>query len=262
MFNELISKVLTNPKKPSTALMYHSIGNQIKGWPWRLSTKAFEKHLQIIKFQGWRTDVLSNYLFCKPKVNHLYITFDDGFLDNMDAVELLKNYGMKATLFITICGIGKTAFWEREFSRLPMLSQSQIKHISSMGMEIGSHGIHHYALEQLSPNDIHYELSVSKRRLEKLIGNPVAGLAYPHGRYNERVINIAREIGYSYACTTESGSLKHSKSEFQLKRLSIFSKDGNTRFAGKLSLSCNNLSFSEIGHYGWNICKRRCFKIG
>ena len=73
-------------------------------------------------------------------------------------------------------------------------------------IEIGSHTQTHPKLTSLSDEDVRIELSESKEEIEKIINKKVKFLAYPYGSKNEvndKVINIAKDVGYTMAFSTK-----------------------------------------------------------
>jgi len=76
------------------------------------------------------------------------------------------------------------------------VSQLQIKELAAAGVEFGSHSHRHGDLTRLSDDGIEAELRESKKILETLTGREVKYVAYPFGRSNERVLAVARKLGY------------------------------------------------------------------
>jgi peptidoglycan/xylan/chitin deacetylase (PgdA/CDA1 family) len=71
------------------------------------------------------------------------------------------------------------------------------------GFEIGSHGLNHTRLTQVSPAEASNEVLESKRRLEDLLQEPIAGLALPFGHYNDAVLHAAWAAGYRRVMTSD-----------------------------------------------------------
>jgi peptidoglycan/xylan/chitin deacetylase (PgdA/CDA1 family) len=94
--------------------------------------------------------------------------------------------------------IGKTNAWDNFINRGNRLHLSavEIKQLADAGVEFGSHSHTHCDLSLLGDDDIEAELLRSKQILEALIGREVRYVAYPFGRCNNRVIAIAKKLGY------------------------------------------------------------------
>ncbi len=63
---------------------------------------------------------------------------------------------------------------------------------------IGSHGLYHNNLESIRFADAASELKGSKQFLESIIQKVVTQFAYPDGSYNEDLIKVTEQCGYSY----------------------------------------------------------------
>lgn len=92
-----------------TVIYYHSVGPVKKDWENSFLTTGpdvFEEHLSWLKSR-YTTISLTEYWQIRnghkpPVKNPLVITFDDGYLDNwVWAFPLLRQYGLKATIFVS-----------------------------------------------------------------------------------------------------------------------------------------------------------------
>lgn len=109
------------------------------------------------------------------------ITFDDGYDSDYNIVRpILEDYGFKGTFFPIVDRIGTSSSF---------MDENQIKEMSDMGHEIGSHTYSHPRLVEISDEEIKYELRESKIALQNIIGKPVETLCYPFGATDARVIN-------------------------------------------------------------------------
>jgi peptidoglycan/xylan/chitin deacetylase (PgdA/CDA1 family) len=68
---------------------------------------------------------------------------------------------------------------------------------------IGNHTHRHALLSQLNSDEIEDELHVCQNHLREITGINPQTLAYPNGRWNTKVANIAGKMGIQYAFTTE-----------------------------------------------------------
>jgi peptidoglycan/xylan/chitin deacetylase (PgdA/CDA1 family) len=67
-------------------------------------------------------------------------------------------------------------------------------------MEIGAHPLTHPALPALSPREQEREIRDGAAALEAILGHPVRGFSYPHGRFTDDTVRIVRDAGFAYAC--------------------------------------------------------------
>ncbi len=191
-------------------LMYHSVGEDIKGAPaLSVSVASFDKQMSFLKKGGYRViglpelaELLRNKQKIAPKT--VVITFDDGYENNYrKAFPILKKYGFPATIFIVVDFLGRQEkVYEEEVMKF--MTQDMLKEMSDSGLiTIGSHTKSHSYLP-----DIHEEKALkeeifdSKKELEKIIGKKVYAFSYPIGGYTPHIRNLVRLAGYKVAVTT------------------------------------------------------------
>jgi Polysaccharide deacetylase len=118
-------------------------------------------------------------------------SWDDGHSADMRTAELLTKYGLKGTFYV--------AFNEPKSKEI---SDSEIRSLHGMAMEIGSHTLTHRLLSGRPLDEIRHELSESKRRLEDILGAEVAAFSYPQGAYTAGARNALAETGYTVGRST------------------------------------------------------------
>ncbi len=144
------------------------------------------------------------------------LTFDDGYGDfYSQALPLLSQYGYTATLFQTTGSVGVPGAEKR------MMNWRELAEAAAAGMEIGAHTVKHPQLDQLPAAQLREELHASKSQLEEQLGMAVPGLAYPYGYSNERVRQVARELGYGYAYAVGNAMTARGTDNFTLPRLTV-----------------------------------------
>mgnify|MGYP001313135962 CR=1 FL=1 len=90
------------------------------------------------------------------------------------------------------------------------LSFDEIKEISEMGFEIGSHGVSHTLLSRLDKQKQKEELSCSKKFLENLISKDINSFCYPYGgkkSYNQDTLKLLKEVNYHNAISVEQRNI-------------------------------------------------------
>jgi peptidoglycan/xylan/chitin deacetylase (PgdA/CDA1 family) len=128
--------------------------------------------------------------------NPLAITFDDCYENTLDAIELLCERGLRASIYVTTGEVGT----ER------MIGYEQLQRLAErpQEVEIGAHSVTHPRLDELSPAAVEREVSDSKRRLEELLGRPVTAFAYPYGAHDRQVRQIVIDAGFDSAAAVKN----------------------------------------------------------
>ncbi|KRE18660.1 polysaccharide deacetylase [Bacillus sp. Root920] len=197
-------------------LMYHSIssGNSL-----RVPKSEFASHMKWLKDNDYVTlspeeayrVFTTNSM---PSKKSVLITFDDGYTDNYTkAFPILKQYGMKATIFMI----------EQSIGRPNHLTDEQMDEMMAHGISIESHTIHHLELNRLSKQQQEDELKGSKTFFDQRFSQRTRMVSYPVGRYNEETLKLAKEAGYQMAVTTEPGHAKKEQGMMSLHRVRISS---------------------------------------
>ena len=81
------------------------------------------------------------------------------------------------------------------------LTGDEIVSLSSAGMTVGFHTLHHPMLTGLSGPQVRTAVTSGRAQLEDLLGYPLTQFAYPHGKANRAVAAIVREAGFRSAWT-------------------------------------------------------------
>jgi peptidoglycan-N-acetylglucosamine deacetylase len=112
------------------------------------------------------------------------LTFDDGpypFYTPL-LLHVLDRSDVHATFFV----VGRSA---QSFPEL-------ILRILADGDELGNHTFNHIPLTTLSDQQIEDQIVLDGSLLRRLSGEPVSLFRPPHGRFNQHVVVIARDLGY------------------------------------------------------------------
>jgi peptidoglycan/xylan/chitin deacetylase (PgdA/CDA1 family) len=101
------------------------------------------------------------------------------------------------------------------------LSAAQLRELSDLGFEVGSHSLTHSYLNDLPPERVRAEVAGSKERLEQLTGRRVAHFSCPGGRTNALVTEAARAAGYESVATSRLGVNAPGADPFALARVAV-----------------------------------------
>jgi peptidoglycan/xylan/chitin deacetylase (PgdA/CDA1 family) len=99
-------------------------------------------------------------------------------------------------------------------------------------MELGAHTRHHPMLSQLSFERQKEEIQSSKRDLEALLTEKIAGFSYPNGRATVDVKRLVREMGFTYACTSLYDVVRPGSDVYELTRFWQKDVDGDQFWQG------------------------------
>lgn len=89
-----------------------------------------------------------------------------------------------------------------------MLTWDEVHALRDMGFSLGAHTVSHPILSRTSADQAWDEIYGSKREIERQVGGPIRGFAYPNGGasdYTETVKHLVREAGFTWAVTTQHG---------------------------------------------------------
>lgn len=235
-------------------LMYHSVlaTQQRPDWPWAVSLSNFERQLDFLQAEGYDTPTVSQVM-AQPdsyRGRTAVITFDDGYVDNIEAASALQRRGMHATWYVVSGSIGRAPDWPfdgRPAGRL--MNPAELRDLHQAGMEIGSHSRSHPRLTELDPQTQQREVVQSKADLEDLLGTEVQSFAYPYGAFDDACATAVRQAGYRHACTTAPGWMRRDSDPFRLRRLTIFNQDALGTFARKLVFATHDVAWSDMASY-------------
>jgi peptidoglycan/xylan/chitin deacetylase (PgdA/CDA1 family) len=228
----LLDKTFGNRRGVNIVLLYHSINRDI---PQGISKKEFKNQLEFLRDHFDRFSTVNQLKKDNQyQVNEVFVTFDDGYLDNFrHAKPLLDEFNIPATFFISTKYLGGT--FPASAEDIPMMNSDQIRKLSHAGHEIASHTVSHPKLPTLSDQEIKKELSKSQERLKKITSDPITSFAYPSGQYDERIIEILKDSHYERAFTTQEKIVDSDDSIWELPRVSINNQITGSAFSVKTS---------------------------
>jgi peptidoglycan/xylan/chitin deacetylase (PgdA/CDA1 family) len=224
--------------------MYHQVVDDSFSSPHKIyiTDKNFEKHLAFFKKAGFTTLTFKDLYefkmgskdFSKFPSKPLILTFDDGYVNNLTtAVPLLEKYGFKAVIYL-LANHHKTNYWDENSGapQLPLMTAEQRQQISQH-MEIGSHGFDHKKLSEMNLDEARFEITESKKVLEKEFNQQIYSYAYTYGIRHEFSSLLAYGAGYKYAVNTTTGGFHHEEDPYSLFRVSIFPTDDESSLKRK-----------------------------
>lgn len=210
-------------------LTYHRFAEECQS-PLCMPTAAFREQMHHLKTNGYHAitpeELLAFLEYRQPLPRRsVLITIDDGYRSTFDiAYPILRQLGFAATLFI----------YTELIDAAPIaLTWSQILEMSRNGFTIGSHTIHHSDLTQPKEGEsqseyaarIEKELAGSKQALDRKLGQSTWVLAYPYGKYDQKVVASARQAGYTMGLSVKRGGNPFFADALTLRRDQVLERD-------------------------------------
>ncbi len=132
-------------------------------------------------------------LFPEGKTKAVILSYDDGAMQDRQLVALLNKYNLIGTFHLNSNKLGTDSYYN-------YLNKEEIKELFK-GHEVSVHSANHPNLPDISKVDVIYEIVEDRKELERLVGYPVRGMAYPFGNTNDAVIEVIKGTGIEYART-------------------------------------------------------------
>lgn len=217
-------------------LCYHSVGDEPRDGTlrWTVSPGDFDEQMALLCQRGRTPLTVSRYAALLSQGAPLppapvLVTFDDGYADLATAaLPVLIRYGITATAYVITDRLGAA-----RPGADPTLDRDQLAELRARGVEIGSHGHTHRALDCLRPAEVRDEVSLSRRVLEDELREPVTSFAYPYGYHGSAVRRAVCHAGYTSACAVKNALSHPGDDVFTLARVLI---ERDTGVAGIESL--------------------------
>ncbi len=198
-------------------LIYHAFGSKLNHDSYGISInpKLFEEHLKFLKNNYILLPLNHDTLDNKLDTNSVSITIDDGYKDNLVAVELMEKYQIPYTIYISTGLIDKEQY----------LTTQDLEDIAKLDLcTLGTHSVNHIHLSSLNKEKQYEELYDSKLFLENIIGKRVIDFSYPYGNYNKSAKDIADSL-YEIISTSHIGINSINCDRKMLKRIEIIASD-------------------------------------
>ena len=140
------------------------------------------------------------------KLKAITFSYDDAVTQDIDFIELLNKYNLKATFNINSELLGEKGILIRENKRIShyKIHPSDVKDLYT-GHEVAVHTLTHPRLPDIADdNEVIRQVEQDRLNLSELVGYEVIGMAYPCGGVNndDRVAKLIKEnTGVKYSRT-------------------------------------------------------------
>ncbi|GHV45692.1 hypothetical protein FACS189492_3010 [Clostridia bacterium] len=229
-------------------LLYHnlvdSLGDDDNAMV-NITPATFRAHMRALKVAGFEAITFDDYydyrtgdgtLPARPVV----ITFDDGYISNYkDAYPILKELGLKATIFIVTGTVGAT-----DGVSYPHFTWEQAREMQKSGViDIQSHSHTHSDMTTLDVGQIVRETRLSKYLIDKNLGKDCKYFAFPFGAYNDECAWAGAAAGYLLQCRLGVGG--YNTKDTPPERLNRITVPGDLDAQSLLRVLEQNMNLSE-----------------
>jgi len=212
-------------------LMYHHLAETSINAD-TISSALFDQHMNALQDNGYTTVTFEQLLAYTQSGTPLpekpvVITFDDGYASNYEiAYPILKQYGMKATIFAIGATFGSDTYKDSGDPIFPHFGAEELREMTESGVIfVQTHTFDMHQAEAFEDpqsfrrgvlrldgeSDKEYaqafwnDIMRSQQQLSSVSGEEVFVLAYPHGLYTTESEVLANACGISITVTSEPG---------------------------------------------------------
>ena len=144
----------------------------------------------------------------QSKLKAITFSYDDGTTQDIQLIELLNKYGLKATFNLNSGLMGRYDILNLNGKKVShyKLAQKDIKRVYE-GHEVAVHTLTHPNLTMCGDDEVIYQVEKDRLQLSDILGYEIVGMAYPSGGVNndERVARIIKNnTGVKYSRTITS----------------------------------------------------------
>ena len=205
------------------------------------------------------TGPFARLLFPDGRRKALIISCDDGRAYDRQLVRIMNQYGIRGTFNLITIGLDKYGYVMRE----------EVKALYA-GHEVACHTVSHQPLSKLPDERVRREILDNRADLERLVGYPVRGLAYPGGDEDDRVIALLPSLGIVYGrCVSVSDWFRLPSSPYKWVTTCTFSgrlMDDADQFLNRTNAPSLMLVWGHSFDFGqnntWDRLEKFCAKVG
>jgi len=218
-------------------LVYHKVSAAHEWGVTTTTPRQFKTQMSAIQHLGFSFSTIQD---SDKDPNSILVTFDDGYDNIMEhAAPALEDVGGVATVFAISEFVGQKNSWdyfpaEKQIRHMPW---SDLRKLSEMGWEIGSHGCTHRRLVSMPADQVHKELTESKQEIEHRLGKAVTTFCPPFNAWNSELLHLIEQAGYNkIAISYPLNGLPSWSGQF-VPRLGVYRYDFEAAFLSKLQIA-------------------------
>ena len=206
-------------------LTYHAVEDGPP--PLCIEPELFRAHVAVIEASGAVSLTVSELAAAlrsgKLPGRTVSITFDDGCASVVEqAAPVLREHGMRATVFCVAGSLGAHNDWPTQAAWVPRLrlaSAAALRELADDGWELGSHGVEHSPLDTADEEQAHHEVVDSRLLLEQQVGVGISSFAWPYGVRPSAAAGAFIAATYGAACGAGPGIVRQRDDVLALARV-------------------------------------------
>jgi peptidoglycan/xylan/chitin deacetylase (PgdA/CDA1 family) len=217
-------------------LMYHVIAAPPPGAPFPglyVVPSEFAAQMQALKNSGWHAVTLDQVqAYWQHGVSlgagkPIVVSFDNGYQSQYtQALPVLRRLGWVGDENIQLTGLPPSQGG---------LSQAQVRGLLAAGWELDTQGISHADLITLDAQQLHDQVAVARRTVQRRFGVPVNWFCYPSGHYDSTVIAAVKAAGFTGSTTVVPGWAHPSEDRYRLHRLRVLGETSPTALLAQIA---------------------------
>lgn len=134
------------------------------------------------------------------KMKAVTLSYDDGIFQDIRLIEILDQYGLRATFNINLGRQKETDTFMKSGVMVQHINASELPKVYA-DHEVAGHTYMHVHLETLDDKAAREEIRRCHDGLQQLFSREIIGMAYPYGTYNDRTVELLQEEGVQYSRT-------------------------------------------------------------
>lgn len=138
------------------------------------------------------------YSYPNGRFKAFTLSYDDGVEQDKRLVPMLNRFQVKATFNLNSGLQNQNGSWTMNDSLIQRITLEELEAVYR-GHEVAVHGFTHPFMKGMPKELVHQEIMKDRVALERLVGYPVRGMAYPYGAYDAAVMEALRMSGIEYA---------------------------------------------------------------
>lgn len=232
-------------------LVYHRVSSVPRADDrWCVGSDAFATQLRLIGDLGYRVVGLpeATPAALAGRERAVALVFDDGYVDALNAVPILRGADAVATFCLVPGVMGGTSTWDEALGLVPspIMGWEEAATLVANGMRVGSHSMTHRDLCGVPDAELDHEVRASKSAIEQRLGCEVRVFSVPGGGDDARLNAALRRASYGAKVTTALARREVSEGILVLPCIEIVQADTPREFAKKL-----------VGAYDWRYSYQR-----